>query len=117
MLLKGMCNLQFEGQSFVPDGEGTRRCWLEVSHAAGGRLSALLAPRGWISFNDDFHAEFWGTIYWGDGCGHLGMFDGYATMHELVSARFTPPVAPSGDKKYQGIKGIAGRLRAGRAKP
>ena len=113
LLLSGVCQLAFEGQTFVPDGEPTRRCWLEVSEAARVPLAKTLGP-DWMPEFDEFHAEFWGTICWsstGFGhYGHLGMFEGRADMDELVSARIIPPPPSPPRKKHNGIRA---RLEAG----
>ena len=110
MLLSGVCHLAFEGQTFVPDGEPGRQCWLEVSEAARVPLSQKLGP-DWRPEFDEFHAEVWGVMYWTPrGCGHLRMSKSFARMDELVSARFLRAATPSRTT----YKSIQARLEAAR---
>ena len=110
MLLSGVCRLAFEGQTFVPDGELGRQCWLEVSEAARAPLSQMLGP-DWRPEFDEFHAKFWGVMYWTPGgCGHFNMSKSFARMEELVSARIIPPPPSPPRKKHNGIRA---RLEAG----
>ena len=113
MLLSGTCRLEFEGQRFVPDGEPGRQCWLEVSEAARAPLSQKLG-RNWRPEFDEFHAEFWGVMYWTPRvCGHFRMSESFARMDELVSARIRPhPARPPSRKKCKNLTDV---LTAGRA--
>lgn len=112
VLLSGLCRLSFEGQSFVPDGEPTRECWLEVSEAADRRLTDMLGP-DWNREFDKFHAEFWGLMRWTPaGSGHFNMSKSFARLDELVSARIIPPPPSPPQKKYNSIQA---RLEAGRS--
>lgn len=90
-LLKGRCCLEFEGQRFVPAGEPGREYWLELAEGTRASLGALLAPRGWLEW-DEFEIEFYGSLEWvGWGCGHLGVFGGIARIDKVVSAVFSAP--------------------------
>ena len=112
VLLSGWCRLGFESQFFVPDGELTRQCWLEVSETARGPLWEMLGA-DWNPTFDDFHAEFWGTISWSTGWHeHFGLCDGRADMDKLISARIIPPPPSPPRKKYNSILEA---LQAGRA--
>lgn len=83
-LLRGICSLEFENHSFVPDELGTAY-WLTVAPNAMEFLSNTLGRE--LEFCGKFEAKFFGTINEATGAGHLNLFAGDAYMQKVVWAR------------------------------
>ncbi len=104
--------MQFEGQSFVPNGNPRKEYWLGLTDETRKRLIELLVPLGWHEF-EEFQIEFYGMLSWvGDGCGHLGVFGGTAHIDHIVSVFFQPPDPRSEAGPPLGIRGVLERHRA-----